>query len=84
MNKLVDQCNNNYHRFTGKKKPVNADYSALSEKIETNPKAAKFKVNDSQNYSNIFSKGYTNHWSREIFIISSVLKTNSSSYEIKD
>ena len=36
------------------------------------------------NYKNIFSKGYTENWSREIFIIDSVLKTNPSNYKIKD
>ena len=68
------------------KKPINADYSALTEKIETNPKAPKFKVNDRvriTKYKNIFSKGYTENWSREIFIIDSVLKTNSWTYKIK-
>ena len=32
----------------------------------------------------IFSKGYTANWSRKIFIIGSVLKTSSWTYEIKD
>ena len=44
-NKLVDQYNNTYHHSTGKE-PINADYSALAEKSEANPKAPKFKVND--------------------------------------
>ena len=44
LNKLVDQSNNTYHHSV--KKPINADYSALTEKIETNPKAPKFKVNE--------------------------------------
>ena len=35
-------------------------------------------------YLNIFSKGYTKNWSREIFIIDFVLKTNPWTYEIKD
>ena len=43
LNKLVDECNNTYHRSIGKK-PINADYSALTEEIETHPKAPKFKV----------------------------------------
>ena len=58
LNKLVDQFNNTYHYFTNKK-PINADYSALNEKIETNPKAPKFKVNDRvriTKYKNIFRK----------------------------
>ena len=77
LNKLVDQYNNTYHHSTGKK-PINADYSALTEKIETNPKAPKFKDRVRiTKYKNIFSsKGYTQNWSREMFIIDSVLKTN--------
>ena len=38
LNKLVDQYHNNYHHSIVKN-PNNADYSALTEKIETNPKA---------------------------------------------
>ena len=70
MNKLVDQYNNTYHSIY--KKPINADYSTLIENIETSSEAPKFKVND----KNIFSKSYTENWSREIFIINFVLKTN--------
>ena len=61
LNKTVDQCNNNYHHSINKK-PIDANYSALTDKIETNSKAPKFKVNDSvrnTKYKNIFSKGYT-------------------------
>ena len=49
----------------------------MTEKIETNLKAPKFKVNvivRITKYKNIFSKGYSENWSREIFIIDSVLK----------
>ena len=35
-------------------------------------------------YKNIFSKSYTKDWSREIFIIDSVLKTNPWTYNIKN
>ena len=76
MNKLVDQYGNTYHHSINKKS-INADYSALTEKIETNPKTLKFKVNDRvriTHYKNIFSKDYTENWSREIFIIDSVWK----------
>ena len=48
----------------------NADYSALTEKIATYPKAPKFKVSDRvriMKCKNIFSKGYTENWSREKF-----------------
>ena len=59
----------------------------MTEKIETNCKPPKFKVNDGviiTKYNNIFSKGFTQNWSREIFNIDSVLKTNSWIYKIKD
>ena len=61
LNKLVYQYNNTYHHSLNKK-PINVDYSALTEKIETNSKAPKFKVNDRVRiikYKNIFSKFYT-------------------------
>ena len=47
------------------------------KKTQTNSKVPKFKVNDKvriTKYENIFSKGYTENWSREIFIIDSVLE----------
>ena len=85
LNKLVDQYNNTYHSI--KKKPINADYSALTESIESNPKAPKFKVNDRvriTKYKNVFSKGYIENWLREIFIVDSILKTNPWAYKVKD
>ena len=66
LNKLVDQYNNIHHHSINKK-PINADYSALTEKIETNSRALKFKVNDRvriTKYKNIFSKDYTENSSR--------------------
>ena len=35
-------------------------------------------------YKNIFGKGCTENWSRVIFVIDSVLKTNPWTYKIKD
>ena len=45
LNKLVDQYNNTYYYSNGKN-PINSDYSALTEKIQINPKVPKFKVHD--------------------------------------
>ena len=76
MNKFVDQSNNTYHHAINKK--LINDYYALTDKIGTNPKAPKFKVNDQVRIpknKNTFSKGYTENLSREIFIISPILKT---------
>ena len=75
LNKLVDQYNNTYHHCIGKKT------------IETNSKAPKFKVNDGVKITkceNIFSKGYTENRSREIFIIDYILKNNPWTFKIKD
>ena len=75
LNKLEDQYNNNYHHSI-RKKPINADFT---EKIETNPKASMFRVNDRariNKYKDIFSKGFSKYWSRETFSIDSVLKNN--------
>ena len=59
----------------------------MTEKIETNTKYLKFKVNDRfriTNCKNIFSKDYIENWSREIFIIDSVLKPNLWIHKVKD
>ena len=63
-NKLVDQYNHTYHLSIGKK-PVDADYLALTEKNESNYKKPKFKVGDivrKTKYKNMFIKAYTVNW----------------------
>ena len=35
-------------------------------------------------HKNIFRKGYTKNWSRDIFVIDSVMKTNPWTNRIKD
>ena len=35
-------------------------------------------------YKNIFSKGYTEYWSTDIFVIDSLLKSNPWMYKNKD
>ena len=77
LNKLVDQYNSTYHSIG--KKPINANYSALTEKIETNPKAPKFKL---MIESKLLSNGYIEIWSREIVFIDFVLKNNPWTYKI--
>ena len=86
FNNLVDQCNNTYHHSINKT-PINVDCSALTEKIETNPKSPKYKVNYRvrvTKYKNIFRKGYTENWSRKVFTIDFGLTTNLWTYKIKD
>ena len=86
MNKLVYQYNNTYHHSINKR-PIKTDYSAFTENIVTGLKASKFEVNDRvriTKYKNIFSKRYTENWSRKISVIDSVLKTNPWTYKIID
>ena len=55
--------------------------------METNPKSPKFRVGDRvriTKHRNIFSKGYTQNRSKEIFVIDSVLKTSQWTYKITD
>ena len=52
MNKLADEYNSSYHRSTGKK-PIHADYFALTEGIATNPKAPKFTFGDRVKFKKI-------------------------------
>ena len=69
------------------KKVVDGVYLSLNEKINTNSKYSKFNINDSlriAKYKNISSQGYIENWSREIFIVDSVLKTDPWTYKIKD
>ena len=76
MNKLADQYYNIYYHSINKK-PINADFFALNEKIEANLQTPKFKVNDRvriTKYTNIFSKSYTKEWVIGIFIVNSVFK----------
>ena len=66
---------------------MDIDFSALTEQIESNHKAPKFKFDDRVRITkckNIFSKVYTENWSREIFATDSVLKTNPCTKKIKE
>ena len=78
LSNLVDEDNNIYHFPIGKKN-TDADCPALTEEIETNPRACKCEgcdrgtVTESKHFS---SKGYGKNWSREISVINSVFKTS--------
>ena len=86
FNKLIDEYNSTYHR-TIAKKSTTADYFLLTEEIELTHKSLEFKIGDRvriNKYNNIFSKVYTENWSREIFVINSVPTTNPWAYKIND
>ena len=86
LDNSINKHINTYHSFISKK-PIDADHSASTEQIETKFKAPKFKVGDrvrTTKCKNIFSKSYSENWSREKFVINSVLKTNLWTCKIKD
>ena len=72
LDDIVDKYNNTYHRTikmkcTGVKTSTYIDFD-----VENNNKNPKFKVSDHMKiskYKNIFTKGYTQNWSEEVFVI---------------
>ena len=85
FDKLVDEYNHSYHHSIGKR-PIDADFSSLTEKIQTNSKLPKFKFGDKvriTKYSNIYRKGYTRNWSKEI-VLKSNLQTSKVTYSNRD
>ena len=86
LNKLVNEYYNAYHCSIGKK-PIDSDCSPLIYENELSHKVPKFKFGDRVRivkYKNILSKGYTKNWLKEIFVITSVLKSNPWTDRIKD
>ena len=77
LKKLLDECNNTYCHSIGKK----TCWCWL-----LNPKSPKFEVVKESELliPKSFSKGYTENWLRDIFVIDSVLKTNPWTYKIKN
>ena len=64
MKRLKDEYNNTNHYSIGKR-PIDADYSALTEDIESIHKGPKFKVGDTvrtTKYKNIFTQSFTSNW----------------------
>ena len=68
LNELLDQYNNTYHHSINKK-PIKADYSALTQKIEADSKAPKFRVIDRVIITNI-----------RIFLVKFTLKIGQKKY----
>ena len=69
-------------------KPIEVTSNSYAEHNEdSNEKDQKFKVGDHvkiSKYKNIFAKGYTQNWSEEVFVISKIKNTVSSTYVISD
>ena len=90
MNKLDDIVNeySNTHHRTMKMTPADVkDNAYIDFKKDVNDKNPKFKVGDLviiSKYENIFAKGYTPNWSKDIFVIKKVKTTVPWTYFINE
>ena len=62
--------------------PDNVEYTFSFKNIKTKLKVGDYIRNAEKR--NIFSKGYTSNWNRELFKVKEVLKTLPPTYEIED
>ena len=88
LNDAVISYNNNIHS-TINMTPVDASNNPDKVRYSFNFKntKAKLKVGDyvrNADKHNIFSKGYTSNWNRELFKLNEVLKTQPPTYKIED
>ena len=87
LDDVVNKYNNTKHS-TIKMKPIDVgDNDKRVYMHEHNEKDSTFKVGDRvgiSRYKNIFAKGYTPNWSKEIFIVDKVNDTVPYTYNLKD
>ena len=86
LHDIVNEYNNTYHRII-KMKPVDVKDNAYIDFNKEVNDYSKFKVGDHlriSKYKNIFSKGYTQNWSEEVFVIKKDKNTVPWTYVIND
>ena len=87
LDDVVNEYNNTKHS-TIEMKPIDVGDNNKRVYIdEHNEKDSRFKVGDRvriSRYKNIFSKGYTPNWSKEIFIVDKINDTVPYTYNLKD
>ena len=87
LDDLVNKYNNTVHR-TIKTKPIDVMSDSYTEYNEdSDEKDPKFKIGDHvriSKHKNIFAKGYTANWSKEVFVISKIRNTVPSTSVISD
>ena len=87
LDNVVSEYNNTKHS-TIKMKSKDVGYDNKRVYIdEHNEKSARYNVGDRvriSKFKNIFAKGYTPNWSREIFIINKINDTVPYTYNLKD
>ena len=86
LDDIVNKYKNTKHS-TIKMKPIDVKNNNRVYIDEHNEKDSRFKVGDRvtiSRYKNIFAKGYTPNWSKEIFIVDKINDTVSYTYNLKD
>ena len=86
LDDVVSKYNNTKHS-TIKMKPIDFGDNKRVYIDEHNEKDSRFKVGDRvriSKFKNIFAKGYTPNWSKEIFIVDKINDTVPYTYNIKD
>ena len=86
LDDVVNKYNNTKHS-TIKMKPIDVGDNESVYIDEHNEKNSRFKVGDRvsiSKFKNIFAKGYTLNWSKEIFIVGKINDTVPYTYNIKD
>ena len=88
LNDIVNEYNNTKHNtIKMKRKDVGNNNNKRVYIDEHNEKDSRFKVGDRvsiSKFKNIFAKGYTPNWSREIFIVDKINDTVPYTYNLKD
>ena len=82
LDDVVNEYNNNKHN-TIKMKPIDVEDNKRVYIDEHNEKDSRFRVRISK-FKNIFAKGYTPNWSKEIVIVNKINDTVPCTYNIKD
>ena len=86
LDDVVNKYNNTKHS-TIKMKPIDVKDNKRVYVDEHNEKDSRFKVGDRvriSKFKNMFAKGYTPNWSKEIFIVDKIYDTVPYTYNIKD
>ena len=87
LDDVVAKYNDTINRSIGMKpKDVKNDKKSVYVE-ESNEKSARFSVGDRvkiSKFKNIFAKGYTPNWSKEIFVVNKIKNTAPWTYELKD
>ena len=86
LDDVVNKYNNTWHNSI-KMKPIDVKNNKRVYVNEHNEKSARFNVGDRVRISklkNIFAKGYTPNWSKEILIVYKINDTVRYTYNIKE